>query len=131
MAKKAWWAFWRRETVQDPVAPAKPLQSLILRPSSGLPAATESGRDIEVSPDAEPALNYALRVVAEGMAMEGIITKRQARDFVGEHALIVASKERGLAALLRTVRTSEEAIRSNQSRILLVRLPESASPGDD
>lgn len=130
MAKKAWWAFWRRETVQDPVAPAKPLQSIILRPSSELPAA-ESGRAIEVSPDAEPALNYALRVVAEGMAMEGIITKRQARDFVGEHALIVASKERGLAALLRTVRTSEEAIRSNQSRILLVRLPESASPGDD
>jgi hypothetical protein len=83
-------------------------------------------RNFELTSDFEPALNYALRVVAEGMASEGIITKRQSRDFVGAHALVVASKERGLAALLRTIRTPEESIKANHSRVVLMRLPTTA-----
>lgn len=115
-------AWWRKPPVAKPMPRLYPL---ILRSTDESPAEVPVSelRNFELTSDFEPALNYALRVVAEGMAAEGIITKRQSRDFVGTHALVVASKERGLAAVLRTIRTPEDSIKSNHSRVVLMRLP--------
>jgi hypothetical protein len=113
---------WKKAAAKAQAAPQTQLQPLILR----LPGEAEDSTEIKnfsLPADVEPALNYALRVVAEGMAAEGMITKRQARDFIGTHALVVASRERGFGAMLRTIRTSEAAIKANHTRVLLVRLP--------
>jgi hypothetical protein len=115
-------AWWRKPPA---IKPKPRIYPLILRSVDDVPAEVPVSelRNFELTSDFEPALNYALRVVVDGMAAEGIITKRQSRDFVGTHALVVASKERGLATILRTIRTSEDSIKANHSRVVLMRLP--------
>ena len=124
------WPWGKKAAEVQPAQPRTTIQPLILRQDDATADRDESPelKNFNLPPDVEPALNYALRVVAEGMALEGLISKRQARDFISTHAVVVASKDRGFGALLRSIRTSEDAIRANHTRVLLVRLP---VPGRD
>ena len=104
--------------------PAARLNPLILRTTEGSLHArkpeVQNPSQIEV---AEAEMNIAMRTVLNVMAIEGLITREQAKEFTETHAVVVAYRGCGLSGLLKGIGTPEDDIKANRSRIVVVRLP--------
>ena len=104
-------------------SPAR-LNPLILRTTEGSLHArkpeVQNPSQIEV---AEAEMNIAMRTVLSVMAIEGLITREQAKEFTETHAVVVAYRGCGLSGLLKGIGTPEDDIKANRSRIVVVRLP--------
>ena len=101
-----------------------PLQPIILRSggdslSPRKPERQDAAR-VEVS---EVEMNVAVRSVVNVMAIEGLITRDQAKEFIESHAVVVAYRTRGLSGLLRGIGVGDDDIKANRSRVTVVRLP--------
>ena len=105
-------------------APVSKLQPLILQSSdAALPWSPAVEHDACQIEEAESNMNVALRAIVNVMAVEGLITRDQAREFTDTHAVVVAYRRRGLGALLRGIGMGEDDIKANRSRVTVVRLP--------
>ena len=71
----------------------------------------------------EVEMNVAVRSVVNVMAIEGLITRDQAKEFLETHAVVVAYRGCGLSGLLKGIGVSEDDIKANRSRVMVVRLP--------
>lgn len=104
--------------------PPARLNPLILRTTEGSLHArkpeVQNPSQIEV---AEAEMNIAMRTVLSVMAIEGLITREQAKEFTETHAVVVAYRGCGLSGLLKGIGTPEDDIKANRSRIVVVRLP--------
>ena len=119
--KKFWDWIWRRKTAPRPLS--HQLQPLILRTNDSLPVRetfTQGASQIE---EAEASMNVAVRSVVNVMAIEGLITRDQAKEFLETHTVVVAYRGCGLSGLLKGIGVSEDDIKANRSRVMVVRLP--------
>ena len=115
---------WARLTGRRAPAPRRALQPLILRTSGEIPAPREiEARDPAAVEAAESDMNIAMRSILNVMALEGLITRDQAREFAETHGVVVAYRGCGLSGLLRGIGTPEDDIKANRSRVVVVRLP--------
>jgi hypothetical protein len=67
-------------------------------------------------------MNVAMRSVVNVMAIEGLISREEAKRFLESHAVIVAYRDRGLGPLLRGMGVGDDDIKANYSRVAVVRL---------
>ena len=121
MTKKlsSWWP-WGRKTAPAPLS--QQLQPLILRPSDAPERRAVFIQDPAQIEEAESSMNVAMRAVVNVMAMEGLISREQAKTFMETHGVIVAYRSRGLGSLLRGLGVSDDDVKANRSRVTVVRL---------
>lgn len=118
-----WWP-WRCKAALRPLS--HQLQPLILRANDSLPVRETFTQDASQIEEAEASMNVALRAVVNVMAMEGLISREQAKEFMETHGIIVAYRGRGLGPLLRGMGVSDDDVKANRSRVTVVRLPQRA-----
>jgi hypothetical protein len=114
-----WWP-WGRKKVPQPLS--RQLQPLILRTSSDTTRREVFVQDPAQVEEAESSMNVAMRAVVNVMAMEGLISREQAKEFMETHGVIVAYRSRGLGSLLRGLGVSDDDVKANRSRVTVVRL---------
>ena len=122
MSKLTGWWPWRRKAAPRPLS--HQLQPLILRTNDSLPTRETFSQDAVQIEEAEASMNVALRAVVNVMALEGLISREQAKEFMETHGIIVAYRSRGLGPLLRGMGVSDDDVKANRSRVTVVRLPQ-------
>ena len=122
---KRLWDWFRR--AKEPT-PAARLQPLILSSDGPLPhPRAKLEHDPAAIAAAESDMNVAMRSIVSVMAIEGLITREQAREFTDTHAVVVAYRARGLSGLLHGLGVADDDIKANRSRVVVVRLPVAGS----
>ena len=121
---KRLWDWFRRERGSAKAAPVTRLQPIILSSDSPLPhPRVQLEHDPVAIAAAESDMNVAMRSIVNVMAIEGLITREQAREFTDTHAVVVAYRARGLSGLLHGLGVGDADIKANRSRVVVVRLP--------
>lgn len=115
----SWWP-WGRKKAPRPLS--HQLQPLVLRTSDVSPRKETFTQDPAQIEEAESSMNVAMRAVVNVMAMEGLISRDQAKEFMETHGVIVAYRSRGLGSLLRGMGVSDDDVKANRSRVTVVRL---------
>ena len=115
----SWWP-WGRKKAPRPLS--HQLQPLVLRTSDVFPRKETFTQDPAQIEEAESSMNVAMRAVVNVMAMEGLISRDQAKEFMETHGVIVAYRSRGLGSLLRGMGVSDDDVKANRSRVTVVRL---------